>query len=104
MRRWLLPLVLLVGGVLLFQRAHQPPRWTTDSEAARQELEAGLDAFMKIYTDDARAHVARAVALDPGFLVAKERLGRQSSGDELERLAAQLRQADLSVVLSLIHI
>jgi tetratricopeptide (TPR) repeat protein len=98
MRRALLLLVILVSGLLLVQRTRQPPPWTTDSAAARQALEAGLDAYMKIYTEDARAHFARAVALDPGFLVAKERLGRQSSGDELERLAAQLRQADLSVV------
>jgi Tfp pilus assembly protein PilF len=98
MRRLVLALLLLGAGILLLLPREPAPRWTTDSPEALAALEAGLDAYMKLYTDEARQHFARALELDPGFLAAKERLGRQSSGETFRRLAEDVRKADLSTV------
>jgi tetratricopeptide (TPR) repeat protein len=96
MRRFLLVLLLLPLALSLAGCYPSGPRWTTDSDAAREELEAGLDAEMKLYWDDARDHYAQAVKLDPGFLVAMERLGHLVGREQRQELAETLRGADLS--------
>ena len=62
--------VLLAAGaaLLLFSRI---PEWTSVSAEALLEFERGLDARMKMYNDEAGAHFARALELDPDFVAAK---------------------------------
>jgi tetratricopeptide (TPR) repeat protein len=95
---FLLLFLALVAAALLLLRYPKGPPWSTESEAALEAFEAGLDADMKLYADDARAHYTRALELDPDFLVAKERLGRVVGGERRRQLLEDLQQADLSTV------
>jgi len=72
---WLgvLALTVAVAGLSLIALPRST-EWTTSSDDALAEFEAGLNAEMKIYGMDAVGHFDRAVELDPGFAVAKLRL------------------------------
>jgi len=93
--------VLLLGGAVaaVVITGHRPD-WTTSSPAALAEFDLGQDALQKIYTADARAHFARALQLDPGFVVAKLFLARcsdlQPTDKRVDELVDELRRADLS--------
>jgi len=93
--------VLLLGGAVtaVMITGHRPD-WTTSSSEALAEFELGQDALQKIYTADARAHFARALQLDPGFVVAKLFLARcldlQPSDTRVDEIVDELRRADLS--------
>ncbi len=45
--------------------------WTTSSPEALAEFNAAIDAMMKVYRDDVRGHLEKAVELDPDFVIAK---------------------------------
>lgn len=75
MTKWIsifLALVLGTAAVCAYLlRRPATPEWTTTSPEARRHLELGLEAFQKYYAAEAREHVAKALELDPGFLMAQ---------------------------------
>jgi len=78
-------------------RAREQPEWTTDSPAALAEMRRGMDAFQKYYWQEARAHFAKALVLDPHFAMAMRMLIRTTESKELrEQLRRQLVAADRS--------
>lgn len=92
MRKILLALLLVAaavaGGALLALR-HEP-RWTTDSEAALEAFDDGLEAIQKLYHDEARGHYQRAIELDPDFAAAKLYLLRVTDGRHDEGIRRDL--------------
>jgi tetratricopeptide (TPR) repeat protein len=99
-RRWYLIVALAIAatGVALLAL----PRgqvWTTSSEEARSELEQGLDAQRKLYFDEAKVHFEKALALDPGSVIAKlfvaQSLDSKESGAQRKALLDEVRKADL---------
>lgn len=100
MRRWwiallLLLLVLAAGAGAAWWAQRRSLAWTSDSPQAVAELEAALDANMKLYEPEAREHFERALELDPGFAAAKVLLVQLSHRKERERLIAELRETDV---------
>ena len=84
------------AGILIL-----PPNseWTTDSEEALAEFEASMEASQKLYHQDARSHLERALELDPDFIVAKVRMADFCHSEDEERatqLMTEARAADLS--------
>jgi tetratricopeptide (TPR) repeat protein len=74
MKRWIwlaLAAVIVVGAGVTLVALPGGQEWTTDSPEALAAFEAGMDAEMKLYWDDAREHFARAAELDPDFVMAK---------------------------------
>jgi tetratricopeptide (TPR) repeat protein len=91
---------IVVAALLLPSRK---PQWTTSSPEALSEFQKGLDSSGKLYYGEAARHFQRAVELDPGFVAAQRFLlssmlsmDRPSTDPEVERLVADLRNADLS--------
>ena len=88
MKRWIwlvvaAVIVVGVGVTLVALPGHQ--EWTTSSPEALAEFEAGMAAQMKLYWDDATEHFARAVELDPDFVMAKlMRVERSMKVDKIE--------------------
>jgi len=77
--------------------------WTSASPEAREEFVQGLQAVDKLYRNEARAHFARAIELDKGFVVAKLffllYLGRDE--DSMRKaILADLRAANLTKLSS----
>ena len=92
-----------VGVAVVVVRGHEGERWTTDSEVARGELEAGRRALDKLYVNEAVDHFLAAVEADPDFLAPKVLLLRHGSyvaggRERLDRLVDELRGADLGRV------
>lgn len=88
--------LLLVAGVslLLFR---QPAEWSTDSSEALLEFQRGLDARMKMYNDEASAHFARALELDPEFVAAKlVYRGCCVDSETRQQMTEELRQAEMA--------
>jgi tetratricopeptide (TPR) repeat protein len=74
MKRWMwltLAAVVVVGVGVTLVALPRGPEWTTDSPEALAEFQAGIDAQMKLYYDDAEEYFQRAYELDPDFLMAK---------------------------------
>ena len=97
-RFWIVLALLAAGGGAWLWLAERRQPWTTSSPAARAELERGLEAEMKYYSEDARRHFQRALELDPSFAMAKLRLLNHVPFSEKERvdeLVEELRQVDL---------
>ena len=74
MKRWIwlagaAVVVIALGATLVALPKGQ--EWTTDSPEALAAFEAGMDAQMRIYYDDAQRHFRRAIELDPDFVIAK---------------------------------
>lgn len=98
---WLLAaLALLLGIALVVFRGDSETRWSTTSEAAREDFEAGLIAMDKLYATDAINSFAQAAETDPDFLMPKVWLilmRRYSSDhrDETQTFVEDLRNADL---------
>ena len=73
MRRWmwlaLAAVVVIAAGVTLVALP-RGQEWTTSSPEALAELEAAMDAQMKLYSKDAERSLSRALELDPDFVIA----------------------------------
>jgi tetratricopeptide (TPR) repeat protein len=63
--------VVVVGVGVTLVALPRGPEWTTDSPEALAELQAAMDAQMKLYYDEANRHIKRAYELDPDFVMAK---------------------------------
>lgn len=63
-------LAVVAAGVSLVALP-KGPEWTTSSPEALAEFEEAMTAQMKLYEDEAAEHLARAVELDPDFVMAK---------------------------------
>ncbi len=73
------------------------PEWTSSSPEAVRALEAGIEAQMKVYHDEAARHFERALELDPGFVMARLMLPEVASGKDIARgdeLLAELADVD----------
>jgi len=100
-------LALLAGAAfLLVSPGGDDPGWTTDSDLAREQFEAGLADRGKLYLNDALEHFDRAAEADPDFLMPKvwlilsRRYHPDYKGATVE-LIEDLRQADLEAVTPL---
>jgi tetratricopeptide (TPR) repeat protein len=93
----ILLLIAIIGGALMVATEMGESEWTTNSPEAEQELELGLAAIMKYYTQDAAEHFARALELDPNFVAAKLYLSSyEHDWERREAMKEELRVADLS--------
>lgn len=97
-------LALLAGAaLLLLGPGADEQAWTTDSEIAREQFEAGLADRGKLYLNDALKHFQRAAEADPDFLMPKvwlilnRRYHPDHKGETVD-LIADLRRADLERV------
>jgi tetratricopeptide (TPR) repeat protein len=69
---WLtLAAVVVVGVGVTLVALPRGPEWTTSSPEALVEFQAGIDAQMKLYYDDAEEYFRHAYELDPDFVMAK---------------------------------
>jgi len=83
---WLGLSVVVVAGVALSLIAlPKGAEWTTDSPEALAELTAAVDASMKLYHNEVQAHLEKAVALDPEFVIAKLYLADQYKMEDDDR-------------------
>ncbi len=74
MKRWMwltLAAAVVVGAGVTLVALPSGQEWTTDSPEALAELQAAMDAQMKLYYDEANRHIKRAYELDPDFVMAK---------------------------------
>lgn len=89
--------VILILGVAYLFFPHQP-EWTTTSPEALVELQAAWDASQKLYLQEARQHLEKALSLDPDFVIAKLRLAELEIHDDPDRagdLFREVKEADL---------
>jgi Flp pilus assembly protein TadD len=63
--------VVVVGAGVTLVALPGGQEWTTTSPEAAAEYEAGWDAALKLYDDEAAKHWRRAAELDPDFVIAK---------------------------------
>jgi Flp pilus assembly protein TadD len=97
---WLtLASVVVVGAGVTLVALPGGQEWTTTSPEAAAEFQAGWDAALKLYHDEARERWNRAAELDPDFVIAK--LFRVDSvmhedKEKGEALFAEVLAADLS--------
>lgn len=87
--------ILLIGVAFLLMP--HGPEWTTDSPAALAEFEASWDATQKLYHQEAREHLEKALSLDPDFVMAKLRLAemqRYLDAEKADELVAELHKVD----------
>jgi len=83
---WLgLSVVVLAGVALSLIALPKGAEWTTDSPEALAEFTAAVDAQMKLYHNDVQAHLEKAVALDPEFVIAKLYLADQYKMEDDDR-------------------
>jgi tetratricopeptide (TPR) repeat protein len=102
MKRWIwigLATVVVVGLGVTLVAVPSGPEWTTSSPEALAEFEAGMDAEMKLYKDEAGEHFRRAFELDPDFVVAGL-FAMKSFYREDEEKAEALRKEILSTDIS----
>ncbi|MEN8164836.1 MAG: tetratricopeptide repeat protein [Acidobacteriota bacterium] len=88
--------VVAGAGILALPQSSE---WTTDSKEALAEFEAAMEASQKLYHQDARSHLERALELDPDFVVAKVRMAdfcRYEDEDHATQLMTEAGAADLS--------
>ena len=77
MKRWMwmtLAAVLVVGAGVTLVALPGAQEWTTSSPEALAEYEAGWDALMKVYRDQAQEHFRRADEINQGKLLMVELL------------------------------
>lgn len=91
--------VALVGSSLLVTSCSPRSEWTSASDEAISEFEAGLESRMKLYSKEASGHFERAVEIDPDFVVARlQQVYHTEDKAERETLIEELRAADLSAL------
>ena len=100
MKRWLVVAAVLgvvATAAVALVALGRGPEVTTASPDALAEFNLAMDAQMKLYHDEARQHLERAVALDPDFVLAKLMLAEFLSEDKERRaqLRDQVAAADL---------
>ncbi len=96
---WLAAAVVVFAIGVTLLALPRAPEWTTSSPEALAEFEAGFEAEQKFYTEDALAHYARALELDPDFVFVKFRYAagvRDTNPELAARLFAELVEADLT--------
>jgi len=80
---WLgLAVVIVAAAAFILNALPKGAEWTTSSPEARAEFTAAVDAQMKLYHNDVRAHLERALELDPDFVMAKLYLADQLKMDD----------------------
>jgi len=80
---WLgLAVVIVAAAAFILNALPKGAEWTTSSPEARAEFTAAVDAQMKLYRGDVRAHLERALELDPDFVMAKLSLADQLKMDD----------------------
>ena len=94
MRRWTTILigvaVLAIGAAVALHSLRADAEWSSSSESALAAFQEGLDVEKQLYHNEAREHFARALELDPSFVMARFKL-LVLSGDKATR-AARLRE------------
>jgi tetratricopeptide (TPR) repeat protein len=101
MKRWMwlsLAAVVVAAAAVTLVALPKAPDWTSTSPEAVAEFQAGMDAAMKVYYEDARRHYQRAVELDPDFVVANL-MAIDMYRDDEEKVAAmwsKVENADLA--------
>ncbi len=74
MKRWMwlaLAAIIVVGAGVSLVALPAEPEWTTSSPEAMAEFEAAMVAGRKLYLEDERRHLQRALELDPNFALAR---------------------------------
>jgi len=92
MKRWMwlsLTAVLVAAAGVTLVALPKGPEWTTVSPEALAEFQAGVDAQMKVYDDDAARHFDRALELDPDFVIANLYSLKYMPHDKLEEKEAR---------------
>lgn len=97
------PLLLTIILMLLASAAaamalvylYDRPQWTTSSREAREEFEQGLLAEIRFYRADAMEHYARALELDPNFVMARVKIAQLTTPGSRDKLLALLQSIDL---------
>ncbi|MDX2435682.1 MAG: tetratricopeptide repeat protein, partial [Acidobacteriota bacterium] len=101
MKRWMwltVAAMVVITAAVTLVALPKAPDWTSTSPEAVVEFQAGIDASMKVYYDDALNHYQRALELDPDFVVANLFTISTYHDDEAKREAmwSKVQNADLS--------
>ncbi len=103
MKRWMwltLAAVVMVAAGATLIALPKGPDWTSDSPEAVAAFQAGMDAEMKVYYEDAWRNFQRAVELDPDFVVANLFAIRTYRDDEAkgDAMWAKVESADVTLL------
>ncbi len=103
MKRWMwlsLAAVVIAAAAVTLVALPKAPDWTSKSPEAVAEFQAGMDASMKVYYEDARRRYQRAVELDPDFVIANLMAIDMYHDDEEKTAAmwAKVENADLTLL------
>src|SRR5687767_14696790 len=89
--------LMIIGAAMAFMIMRQEPEWSSSSEEAVHEFNAGLQAERKFYLNEARQHFEAALELDPEFQMAKLKLAeRDTTPDKFKTLLESLDQKKLN--------
>lgn len=92
-----LGLFIMTAAAMAFMFSRGQAEWTTSSKEALHEFEEGLADDNRLYRADAAQHYARALELDPHFVMARVKLALTSEGRmSREKWAALLDSVDMS--------
>jgi tetratricopeptide (TPR) repeat protein len=98
-RTWILigtTLALVVAATVVVLTVSRRSPWTTRSPQALAAFEAGLEARMRYYNNDAQRDFERALELDPDFAAARVLLLSSTYGkEERQKLIDKLEKTDL---------